>query len=1276
MKKILECLPYVSRPATSAAAEQAPAPTARTRKTSALPGALRDLMDQVTARPKIKAAKRLSNENLETLLNREDLHGGRNIRAMQREARKRNLPATRQQRPDGSTPPTATSRAPESGEAVSAPDPATSSAAASALPLQEQHAAAPDTTAAAIAPPDGPVVDPDTGALDKPRLRQTVSALLHALPALPDGVAVGHPRSDVLRNRLIKELGAISTLAADNTHLRPDELGLAVRDAFAKASRTAKVLAGFLDREYVSGKGPRQDAATYFMIAGLLTELKRTHLSAAAQDISNHYAQREAANLERVAPGIGQGISGANVTTTTSASLAYAPLHTHSALAVQAGVNAGATLSLDDDRDIDFWTSYGISLKAGIGGKIHKLANWAAQTSGQFSYNGGDVYLEHDDLREMVKLIANLDANRSWIRSAGPKTRKLVHGWEHFRNDMARFVGRNYTAAAGRPYYLNDGKVGKGFNAFKMTLLSMTLDEQLGNDRFGKLISAAYPSVGDVLRQRMADQAPLPAAPRRDVPDSVAYADRLVAFRQATVSGDANLGTATGGGTSLEAAGTFDTSLKGDLIQFFTETANAPHQLLDPGYHKDFKATFELHRQLDALCSTPPPPQLHLYDAMRRGLSGTDADNDAAAAPFSEHEQKLYGDAASVPAQFRHAIAQPEPQQLKHAAAQAERLIGTYRSFIDDSMVLLAKSDRFTPRAQRAELHSARAEAFARINDEVWSGRYPHSEEKALANPEEFIARSHASISLALGCIGTHIALAKQQMASQAEPRHATAITHADVRYDTARKLLDRVYLPLKKYDVQKNGPLQDKSIWERWDAALKLQASGGAQANTIAAGLSRWKKSLSPISITNDAGDITASAEVKFLKATKQVNPSRVGTFWQITLNVQGGAPLVGSMLEQVIRKAVERLNASLATDAPKIDPAEALRQVQGLALNISDGSSIVMKFRQAPGAGASATDLQYIRVLSNRSSGLGLSASLPTHVGTFTPALSYGDSSQGFEGEIIGPDLSYLMMQHPKLAGLLEQAPPDDPRELKQLFDANPHVRNGYFGRPQTVVDVVSRYADYLRAKTEASTRGESLENAPMVNEFHRYYATQPFARVAEIAKQVGTHAPGTAAGGAVPVDPPPLSTDIQLGNVDLDAARGHLRTLSTIDQRADYFCGEGRPLLDAFAAIIANTRAINSAAMFHVEPRNTGIQTALRDEATLRRHNDLISAARDGKASAGVRERLKTVFQPYRPALRALPLEEVARLAELESPLQAAVQDELRKRGKVLDGGAGQQ
>src|SRR5579862_10043469 len=106
MKKIVGCIPYVSRHATREATTEQPAtqaPTVRTHKTSALPDTLRHLMDKVTARPQIKEAKGLSDGHLETLLNREDILSGRSTRAMQREARKRNLPPVRAPRSEAPT---------------------------------------------------------------------------------------------------------------------------------------------------------------------------------------------------------------------------------------------------------------------------------------------------------------------------------------------------------------------------------------------------------------------------------------------------------------------------------------------------------------------------------------------------------------------------------------------------------------------------------------------------------------------------------------------------------------------------------------------------------------------------------------------------------------------------------------------------------------------------------------------------------------------------------------------------------------------------------------------------------------------------------------------------------------------------------------------------------------------------------------------------------------------------------------------------------------------
>lgn len=1230
------------------------------RAKSKMPGALRDLADKFTGRAQTARVKDLPDAELQTALADPNYGGGRTTRALVREAarreRRRAVPdALTQTRPGQVRPVQASPQQPEltqaaalrktsvlpdrvretldrvtakaqTAEIAAMPDNVLASQLAHAgllsgrafraaqreavrreraLVTTGQFAEAGGASGVRAPLPQGSVVDVETGEINNAHLRELANGLISRMPPIPDDIAAQHPTAAKLHGKLVEALEGINAAAADDTRLSPGEQGLAVRDRFARASKVATTLAGYLDRERVAGSGDRREAKAYYLIAGLFTELKRTHLSMAAAALVDDYAAREVAKLERVAPGISHGVSGPNVATNTGGSLSY----THSIGNASISGSAGRTIFSDDDRDIDFWTSYSVALKGGIGGKIKK---WAASLTGQAAFSGGGTYLEHDDLKQLVKLIANHDANQSWITSAGPKTRKLVHGWESFRAGASRLLGRNYVQATKTPYFAADEKLQKGFNGVKTALLAMTLDEHLPGTSFSALMEKAYPAIGDTLRERVGNGQPLPPATRADVPDSVAYADRRVAFREYTLGVEGDLGNQTKGGTALEAGATFSFVGKGDLLQFFVETANAPHQLLDPGYHKDLKATLGLHRKLDELSAETPPPELHLYAAMQRHLGGTQALGQLSAA-----DRLLYGDEASIPAQFHEAIAHPSPEHLERAAEQASRLEAMYLNFVEDGAQILAKPDKFMPSGARSLLNSARSEAFARLNEEVWNGQY--DEAKALANPEEFVARTHAALSLGLGVVGTHIGIVKERLAQNPDPSHADSIMNADLAYSKTRELFDKLYLPMKKYDVQKGGPLKDKAVWQRWDALVRLQASGGALSSILNAIVGRWHKSLAPVSISNEAGEVTLTAEAKFLNADRQINPSRVGKFWQITLTAQAGAPLAGLAVQKAVYEAVKKLNSALATDEPKIDPQEALRQVQGLVLDTTDGTSIVMKFRQAPGAKVSSTDLQYMRVLTDNNSGLNASITVPTHVGAFTPGISHTDSAQGFQGEVIGPDLSYLMLQHPKLTALLERRGSEVPARFKQLLDANPRVRDGYFGTSTTIVETVSRYADFLSAKARATERGMPLEEMPMSNEFVRYYARAPFDRVAQVSRHVQSHAPGsTAAGAQLFETAAPLSQDVDIPGIDLERAKADLGKMKTVQERVEYFANEGRPLLDAFVAIVSNTRAINSAAMFHTEARNIGIKTGLRDEKKLRAQSGGTRGAGQGQAS----------------------------------------------------------
>lgn len=1277
----------------------------RARKTSQLPGSLRGLADKFFAGDQRKAAKSLNNKQLTIELSNGKL-SGRGTRAVHREAQKRIREGKLQWPPQ---PEAAASHTP----AAQTPAPAASSStshstvhhAQTRVPPATAHTERAETSAQGSmalgftrtppsrqtssassahtegrhALPQGPVFDPDTGALNKPQLRQTVSALKDLLPVIPAALTRSHAPSIELHAELQQQLTKIHTIAADNSRKAPHEVGLAVRDAFAAAAKTAGKLARSL--------GSHEPADAYKGIAALLTELKRTHLSGSANDVLTHYAAKETANLEVKAPGISTGKSGSNVSTGTSASLTVSafPTNKYAAAHVSAGAGGGTgrLYTLDDDGDVDFIPSKQAFAEAALGGKLGK---WAANLAGKYAFTGHNVYLEHDDLQQLVKIVANRDANHAWLKtsSASPQARQLMHQLESLANLVSHAVGRNYTEAAGKPYFLTDAKIAKGFNTFKMTLLAGAIDHKVGGDHFSTLMKTAYPPITDVLTERVRTGQPLPAQPRRDVPDSVAYGDRFLAYRQHTGTVDASAGNKTHGGTNLEANGNFGVTARVDNSKFYTESGAAPHTLLDPGYHKDYQATFKLHRQLDEACSGDvPPAQLHLYNETRKAL--TQDLHAGPALPFTEAERLHYGEEASIPTQFRNAITHATPEQLNHATDQLEHIVNTYQHFAKDAGAVLAKNDRFMPADQRGALKQEREAAFAQINQAVWNGRYPQKD--ALAKPEQFIAKSHAAISLALGCVGAHISVIKQQMAQRgagAAPHvdEEAAILTADSMYKTARELLDKTYLPLKNRDVQKNGPLQDKSLWQRTEVRLRATASGGAQGSALNALLNRFHRSTDKvdlghltgaISIGNSAGQVSLSAEARWMNATHQVNPSRTGKFWQFTFTAQGGAPITGLMINKAIEAAIEKFAPNLRLQEQKIDPHELIRQTQGLVFDITDGTSVVVKLRQPPDVQNAPMELQYARVLRNKNSGMNLSMTVPTPKGTFTPAVSHTDSTQSYAGEVVGTDTSYLIMQHPFLAKIVDAEANREDAALRRAFDANPVQRDRYLANPNLMVDVVAKYAA-ARQEIDAA----AAENrAPVIkNEFVRYHAAAPFARAAQVSAQVAAHAPGSTAKGEETFKlAEPLAKPIDVSHLDLNAMRARLQALPTIEARADYLCNAnaGRPLLEAFSKIIGNTRAINSAALLHADQRNTGIQTLLRDPKGLQRENARTQAALHGTTQpTSTIGQLRTRLQPAKASVKQANLEQLQQLGNPNLaglPIGKEAQSELERRKALL-------
>ncbi len=1309
----------------TAHAKGAPEPTPqqpavpKVRRTSNLPGPLRGLLDKRTAKYERAMAKLSTDAELQEALLKNDMNG-RKTRAFHQEAKLRANQgkwhpdpaptAGHTGSPEHTAADASRAQAPAQAPAQTETPAKTAAQGADRPPSRSgsmrSSSVHPDVgTRGPHAPPAGPVIDPDTGTLNKANLRQLADALADSLPP----VAETRNHAKGLRNQLIGQIHDISTIAADGSGKPPHEVGLAVRDAFAKAAKTADKLSGNV------GGGDLADA--YKGIAALLNEFKRTHLSASAHDVMNHYAEKETANLERTAPGIGQGRGGSNIVTGTTGGLTYSLLpktrYAGPDVSVGAGGGRGRIYFADDDGDIDHWPSGQAYLRASLGGELGK---WAARLAARLDISAGDTWFEHNDLREMVKLVANRDANRSWMQSAGPNARKVRQALESLANTISTAVGRNYKEAAGKPLYLNDAKIAKGFNTFKMTLLAGAIDDKLkrldgnqqpgGSNRFGDLVSKAYPATVDVLAQRIhsREAQPLPLPPRHDVPDSVGYADGALYYRQATAAVDASIGNQTHGGTNLEAGGTFGLNLRGNVAQYFMEFGEAPHVQLDPGHQKDYTPVFKQHQMLDDACGNgTPPAQLHLYDTMRRALGQIDMGTPAF--PFSKTEQHLYGDAASVPAQFRNAIAHASHEQLAHVNEQLEQLKQTYLEFVASASAVLSKNDKFMPARERATLGNRREAAFNLINRTIWQGRYPRKD--ALAYPEAFVAKSHASLSLALGCAGTHMSVIKQQMAQRhAQDRarganegsanaHAmdeanqSAIETADSTYKTVREMMDKTYLPLKNHDVRKGSPLKEAGLWQRWDTALKAQVSGGAQSSLFNTIMSRLRPASTQvplgdltgtISVSNSAGQVSLIAEARLLYADHQLNPSRTGKFWQFTFTAQGGAPITGALINQAVKAAIEKFMPNMRLEDEKFDPHELLRQTQGLMFDVTDGTSILVKLRQAPDVENAAMQLQYVRVLRNKSSGLNASMTIPTPAGTFTPSISHTDSGQSLAGEIVGTDKSYLIMQHPSFTKVVEpflasiDGNPGNAgavaQDLRRALDADTAtaLRNRYLASPTMMVDVVKEHADAV-AELAAAT----AENRPprITNEFLRYYATEPFVRVANVATQVASHAPGSTANGEAPFKiAEPLSSLMSVDHLNLDQLSRDLLSRETIEARADYLCrpDQGLPLLKAFTRIMSNMRAINSGAFFHSDNLNIGFRSVLRDPRALTRENKRIDADLNGKPEpTGPLGRLRARALPARAVIKQANLEDLQVMTALHknSPLKQQATQELEQR-----------
>ncbi|MES2037637.1 MAG: hypothetical protein V4495_07340 [Pseudomonadota bacterium] len=1140
----------------------------------------------------------------------------------------------------------------------------------------------------------GPVIDPVTGAINRENLAKTVRALIQELPPVP---ASPLDLREKRRAKIVEQLHAVLALATSKNGLPEDELGLKIRESFSQAAsdsrKLARNLAGSTIRRPLFKPEPEL-ALTYSCMGALLTELKRIHLTAAAPAILDKYAAAEAKNMANAAPTIDKGIPGASLVVSKS----IGANHSFFGLGNLGGsLQKTNVLSIDEDGDANYWEMLGGQIKGGYGNKIN---GWGYNASGKVKAEFGTKFYETATTAEMAKLIANMHANQLLSQgSAGQSAEALTKVKETY-NKIAKFVvGRRYESDATEPTYLNDAKLAKGYNTAKLMHIADAADSMLGQQKIAALFAAAYPSATQLVNKNQSAgtagatdklRSPINAA----IPDSVGYANNKTmrpAINSVTATAAADIGKNHNYGKWSAVGGKFGGELAVKNLAMHIKTAEPAHRLLDPVHLHDMAQTMEVHQRLEKLNN----PRLHLYhslrDIMEQGAPGN-------VNKLPSEAQHFYGNTSEVPKQFRTTITSPDVEKLAGLTSALEEVHKIYSNYLENANLVLAKPDRFLPPELRNEFQAKREKAYDAINTEIWQGKNPQGVQGALKDPEKFVAESYDGISLALASAGTHLSLLKREIAKE-EARNPSAdpakreqkiavIKAADQEYTKIRELMDSTLLPIKRETLSEHMLLKERALWERQDYSAKLTGSGGSNFNISDAmstqtGQEKEDAKHNP-SATTQVGNMSVSVEARVQNASSQINSGRLGQFIVLTISANAGQPITGKLAEKGLMLALEKMYPGTSSQDLRSMTDEAcqqLRSVQGVVADQGAGASIELKLHRMPEVGSKARfEMQRIRGLANTDSGMSISVPLVvTKAGITSLSLSNKDSTTSVVNEIIGPDLSYLMLRFSDLKQMLDLGKKDD-ASLSEMFGANPRIKNQYLGNPDLFVKLMDKHQEYQ----SISKAGYDISTMTMPNEFFWYFEQEPYKRAATMANEVAHFAPGSSKDNSDPFAKAPENLLTQIRDmklpdgVDWEKEKAAISKLSSVEQRLAYFeSPNGRHVFNHFVNIIDVTKQVNSAAMVHAEHRKDGFSIKTPHAEIAKEVTDTITRM-DARHSSekGVFGKLKSavadIKRPERKTLRELKpgeLEIISKNMTVSDRVRVEAFKELAKRSALI-------
>lgn len=216
------------------------------------------------------------------------------------------------------------------------------------------------------------------------------------------------------------------------------------------------------------------------------------------------------------------------------------------------------------------------------------------------------------------------------------------------------------------------------------------------------------------------------------------------------------------------------------------------HTLLAKATLSNMQETLVVYQEFDKLLNDKTgaenAPRLHLYNNVKQMLEGPELKQFWWS--HQDYDYEYFGKEENIPKQFWNDITAPNAQKLSDAALTCESLtLKLDPFFVEQTAKLIDKRS------------AERSEAFDELNYAIWNGDYPGKKEDVLKNPQKFIAENYNAISLALGCVGTHISILKRQMAQRDELKtneNQQQIQTTDAVYKKTCDVMAPIYDSLK----------------------------------------------------------------------------------------------------------------------------------------------------------------------------------------------------------------------------------------------------------------------------------------------------------------------------------------------------------------------------------------------------------------------------------------------------------------------------------------------